>query len=798
MNQNEQSVAEDSFRIQDLLYLCRTKWHWFVISVIVALGVAFIYIKKTPPTYVRSASILIKDESKGDISSVLSEVDLFQTKSNVKNEVVAFQSISTMSDVVKRLNLHTDYHVEGRFHDHVIYGKSLPINVKFDTVPGEAYHRSLSVRLLGNNKVELSHFKLNTPGHELEEEDKVVKGELNQKIHTPVGVLTVVPTAVYSGKAFVPIFVNDVDMFTATRNYAGELSAALNGKETTIIDLSFSDVSPERAEDVLNTLIAVYNENWVKDKNQIAVSTSEFINERLAVIEKELGNVDEDISSFKSKNLVPDVAAVSNLYMTKSQTADAQLEQLNNSLYMAKYIREYMDKKDNAHQLLPANSGISAPAIEGQISEYNSLQLQRNNLAANSSENNPTIRDLDQALKSLRASIVTSIDNYVVTLNGQIANLQKTDRETSSRIAASPVQAKYLLSVERQQKVKETLYLFLLQKREENELSQTFTAYNTRIIQAATGSRQPVAPVSRNILLIAFVLGFAAPAAYFFLRETMNTKVRGRKDLDGLQIPFVGEIPLVQRPKKWYDLRKRPTLKNVYSVKAGKRNMINEAFRVLRTNLEFMMGKENKCNVLVISSFNPGSGKTYISMNLAASLAIKDQRVLVVDADLRHASSSQYVDSPKPGIAEYLAHKENDIEKIIVKGAHYKNLDIIPVGTIPPNPTELLSDDRFAALIAWARENYDTVILDCPPIELVADTQIVEKEADRTIFIVRAGLLERSMLPELDNIYRENKFKNMCIALNATKSSGGSYGYGYKYGYHYGYGYGYHYGQEKK
>ena len=518
----------------------------------------------------------------------------------------------------------------------------------------------------------------------------------------------------------------------------------------------------------------------------------------MAVIEGELGNVDENISSYKSEHLLPDVQAASNLYMAQSSQTSSQILALSTQLSMVRYIRNYLATTAEQNQLLPANSGLENVGIEKQISEYNTLQLQRNNLVANSSEQNPLVMDLDQSLATIRGAIISSIDNLEVTLNTRIRNLQRNEQQTTDRIAANPTQAKYLLSVERQQKVKEALYLFLLQKREENELSQAFTAYNTRIITPPMGSMVLTAPVRRNILLVAFALGLLIPAVIIFMRENMNTKIRGRKDLENLSLPFAGEIPLCGQKSRRAILTKKVKEKNSVVVKEGKRDLINEAFRVLRTNVEFMSGEEKHSQILVVSSFNPGSGKTFLTMNLAASLSIKGKRILVIDGDLRHGSASAYVGSPKTGLSDYLGERLEQLDEIIQPVPDYANLFILPVGTIPPNPTELLEKERFVTLMNSFRKEFDYILIDCPPVELVADTQIIESQADRMLFVVRTGLLERSMLNELEIFYKEKKFKNMALVLNGTEVNNRSYKYGYRYGYHYGYGCGYPYDSDKR
>lgn len=792
--------ADDFIRIQDLYYLCLAKWRWFVLSLVVCLGIAFIYLLKTPPVYTRTASLLIKEESKGqslsgDVGASFADLGLFQSNTNVNNELVSLQSPAVMYDVVKRLHLEVDYSTKGSFYPQVRYGQNLPVTVSFAGL-ADNETAALTVEAVRPKGIKLTSFV-----HNGEKVAGEVVGTLNDSLVTPIGKVVIRPSTAFVDwqKGSESLTVSRSSLTSAVTRYSRGLNVALQSEKTTIVDLTFKDVCTQRAEDILNTVIAVYNENWIKDKNQIAVSTSMFINDRLGVIESELGHVDENISTFKSENLLPDVQAASQLYMTERSQAQSQILTLNTQLSMARYIRNYLTAASSRNQLLPANSGLESANIESQISEYNNLQLQRNNLVANSSEQNPLVVDMDESLRSMRRSIVSSVDNLITTLNTQIHSLEKSDQRATEHIAANPSQAKYLLSVERQQKVKESLYLFLLQKREENELSQAFTAYNTRIITPPTGSMIPTAPVKKNILLIGFALGVLIPVVIVFLQETLNTRVRGKKDLENLSIPFVGEIPLYGKVRRSGLFHKKvtPLTETKVVVKEGSRNVVNEAFRVLRTNLEFVSGENGKGQVILMTSFNPGSGKTFLTVNIAATLAIKGKRVLVIDGDLRRGSTSVYVGSPHHGLSNYLAGKVEHIEDVIVPASETVRFDVLPVGTIPPNPTELLASECLQTLLANFRTRYDYILIDCPPIELVADTHIIGKYADRTIFVVRAGLLERSMLPELEALYTEHKFKNMAVLLNGTEGNG-SYRYGYRYGYHYGYGSSYYYGNEKQ
>lgn len=799
--------------IKEFLYLCLGKWRWFVLSVAVILGLAVVYLLVTPPVYTRSTTLLLKLEqgprsSLSEAAGVLGDLNLFQSYTNVNNEIISLQSPALMTQVVRRLGLNENYSTDGTFHKEVLYGLDRSYIVDFSRL-GDNDAVSFTIVPMNDGSMKLEDFRLD--GEKVKGNISAVADSLTV---TPIGEIVIseqVPLdSTVIGK---PVYVSRIGYAAAGKAYAENLYVGQDDDESTVINLSIEDVSPQRAEDLLNTVIAIYNENWLKDKNQVAVSNSMFIEDRLAVIEQKLGTVDKDIAAYKSENLLPDVQAAAGMYMTQSSENNAQILELNIQLSMAKYIRNYLMSSTGANQLLPTNSGIESSGIENQIAEYNSLQLQRNNLVAASSENNPLVRDMDDALVAMRSAILTSIDNHITTLGTQIDAMEQNEQKTTARIASAPEQGQYLLSVERQQKVKETLYLFLLQKREENELSQAFTAYNTRVITPPSGEPYPTSPETKKILLIAFILGLFIPAAVIFALEAMNTKLRGRKDLENLTMPFAGEIPLAESKNTKRRLiefagkvarRKKAEEENkgVIVIKPGKRDVTNEAFRVLRTNVEFMLdsGKEGgKTDVCIVTSFNPGSGKTFITMNMAASFAIKGKRILVIDGDLRKGSSSEYVGSPSKGISNYLAKRVDSIEGLIVEVPGYKGLDVLPVGTLPPNPAELLAEPRFAELIESLRSRYDLIFIDCPPIDIVADTQIISKVADRTIFIVRAGLLEREMIPELQRNYDEQRFRNMALILNGTESAGTRYGYkyGYHYGYHYGYGSDSYYGSSK-
>ncbi|MBO7506719.1 MAG: polysaccharide biosynthesis tyrosine autokinase [Paludibacteraceae bacterium] len=782
-NKKNGGQTEDFIELGELILLCVRKWHWFAVSFAIVLALAILYILKTPESYTRTAEVQIKSEAKNgpsmNIQNAFNDMGgMFAMNTNVNNELRALLSSDVMFEVVRRLNLDVNYSIDGSFHGIVLYGSNLPVLVSFldltdyDNVYCDVF---LGDSVASKDYVKIDNFAFTSNG-EVKQVHEPAMASLGDTINTCIGRLVVQRNLRYTGNDINSMHVTRTNMFTSQENWSGSLNVTQDDEKADIITLEVKDVSIQRADDILDMLIKVYNENWIKDKNQIADGTSMFINERLNIIENELSSVDNDISSYKSKNLLPDVKAVAEMYMQENANISNQLRDLNAQLYMTNYIRDYLSVQKNQTKVLPVSSGLQNANIEAQISEYNDKLLQRNRLESNSSSENDLVKQMDIDLGSMRSAILVSIDNQIAAIDNQIRNLKHSERQALSRISSNPKQAEMLLSAERQQAVKEALYLFLLQKREENELSQSFTAYNTRVIKRPGGSMRPDAPKKRNILLVAFAIGLIVPLSLIYIKETLNTTLRGKKDLEHVPIPLLGEIPLSKQPKKWWQFWRKEQKVQDAVVEHGNRNAINEAFRILRTNLEFMVKKGS--NVLLITSYNAGSGKSFLCVNTALSLAIKEKKVLVIDGDMRHASLSKWANSPNIGLSTFLSGKVNTIEEVMVKSVDGNvGLDMIPVGAIPPNPSELIGNGLLGEAIERLKQEYDYVFIDCPPIDVVADAQIVENYSDRTLFVVRTGLLERSMLEDLTALYNENRFKNMTLILNGTPMEKGKYSY---------------------
>ena len=802
------SAMTSGFQIKDVFATSLKNWYWFIISVVVCLAVASLYIKQTNPVYSSSAYLMIKDmkgnkRANTSLPGNFNNLTLFGGNSTLLDEKAMIESPDLMEEVVTRLNLQTSYTQEGMISTPVLYGSRLPINVSFPQFsPKET--ASLNVTLTSDGMVKVNSIKVN--GRNLPVPSKPLA--FGSEIKTPSGPVKIESTPFYHKGETPTINISRSSLSAARGAYGSRLLVTTSEEKGNVLGLSFKDTSLERANDVLNTLINVYNESWRADRNQEVVSTSEFIDERLAVIEKELSSVDQNISDFKSSNQIPDVTAAGGMLMQEISSTSTELLALNNQLQVTRYLKEYIMREGNRYQVLPQNSGINNSSIESQIATYNSILMQRNAYKDNSSENHPLVIDADNRLAAIRQGILGSIDNQINALSTNIRNLQKEEDKNSAKISNNPRQERELLSVERQQKVKESLYLYLLEKREENELSQNFNASNSRVVMRPTGSSVPVSPDSRRIYMMAFVIGLAIPFGAISGIEFMNSKVRGRHDLDDLTVPLLGEIPYNGKPeKKHIQLFKKKVLNkgskgsknsNINGgivVKEGKRNHVNEAFRVLRTNLGFVSeGKKDEAEVVMVTSFNPGSGKTFITMNLGVTLSLKRKRVLLIDGDLRRSTLSAYVGNPKKGISNYLVNTDMSLNDVIVPVENVKDLYMLPVGQVPPNPTELLESNRFKDMLAQLRNEFDYVIIDCPPGGMMADAQIINKLVDRTLFVVRVGVLERAMLAELQQLYDNKVYTNMGVILNGIPIDGSrySYGYGYTYGYGYYSGYGYY------
>lgn len=751
------------------------KW-WYVASLAFFLCVGVFYLYVTPKVYSRVAKVLI-DESNQDATMRnlgVASAGMMRLRSfnSVENEIETFASPDLMQVVVERLGLQTRYVQEQLLRDVELY-RNCPFDARF---AGENPHSPYSFKVTpaGEEGFLLSEFRLKD-----EKFKEEVPGSYGDTLQTPVGKVVLYPVETDVDFNH-PVKVSWTTGMSAAKAFCRNMHIALSGKESSVLVFSINDTYPSRASSILSTLIDVYNEMWINNKNRAAINTTDFINERLVVIEKELGLVEDALKQYKSKNNLTDIKAVAQSYVTESSEYATKAFEVNNQLSIAQYIKEYLNNPANSLSLIPSNLGLTSTSVEAQIKEYNDIVLQRDRLLSGGGENNPMVTDLNAALASIRTAILRSIDNLIATLQLQLSKIESQEKQILARMSSNSGQELQLLSIERQQQITQELYMFLLQKREENELAALINVGNTRVIMNPNGSSNPVSPNRMMIMFIMIVLGCGAPFGFFLVKKLLDTSIKHKSDLGNLSVPFLAEIP-----KMGKDGFNRDECKVI--VKPGSRDMMNEAFRVLRTNVDLMLGKNAGSRVIMFTSFNPGAGKTFSIMNVAASMALKKSKAIVVDLDLRKATLSQALGKEHTGVAAYLNGKIDDYRPYVDEIA--PDLYHLPVGTLPPNPTELLLTDRFARMVDDLKQEYDYVFLDCPPIDIVADASLITEKADMTIFVLRSGRIDKASIPYIDELYRSGKYSHMAMILNGVEFEQKKYGYG-RHGYGYGYGYG--------
>ena len=792
MSNQSNNYSTPFVSLTDMWYACLSHWKWFVISVLIALTLGYIYVKKTAPIYKRSMSVLLMNCG-GDSPSAeinLEELGLQRPNTNLNNEIEMFRSPFIMNQVVESLHLDVQYSAPGRFYNKVLYGSETPIEVKFSDV--SASNKSFTVAISKDSSIILSGFAGTEKGF-------AIKARLGQTFDTPCGEITVFPKPTYDYLCDVvkKVVVDKMQVSSVSNSILSRLTVETKTERSSVVNISLVDQSIARADEILNRLLVIYNDNWIKTQNRIAENTSHFLNERVHDLGVELGAIDDSIAWYKGKHLIPTVGTVQDMYVKNNNEVNQSIQEYTTQLALLSYMRNYLVNNMNSNRMLPAEVGIENLSVADQITSYNTLQMQRNEYVAYGGEAHPRVRDLDKQLSIYRKSIIESIDQASRSLRTQLGSLQKQAGKTAGQIANSTQQEKHLLTSSRQQTVKEQLYLFLLQEKEKTDISLKHNTSNTRIIQEASGLPFPIAPQKARIMIMALIVGLAIPFVIIFVIKITDTKIRSRKDVEMLSAPYLGDIAQAAGSEKvsfFNKLFKRNKKKSIkILVEKNSRDVFNESLRVVRTNLEFMTHGEKERKVFLVTSMHPDSGKSFIVANLGSSLSFVGKNVLIIDLDMRRCTISK-LNKRSTGISNYLCHTIQNIDDIIVRNGIMQGVDLIPVGSLPPNPTELLHDSRLKDLIEKMREKYDCVFIDCPPIDLVADVDLIKDQADITLFVVRAGLTDRSMLSDFEKLYEDQRYKNVCLILNGTDSNN-SYA---RHRYGKGYGYSYNYAEEDK
>ena len=579
------------------------------------------------------------------------------------------------------------------------------------------------------------------------------------------------------------------------KGYCNSLSIAPTSKTTSVAVISLKNSSLQRGQDFINQLLEMYNRNTNNDKNEIAQKTAEFIDERIGIISKELGSTEANLESFKRDAGITDLTSEAQIALAGNAEYEKKSVENRTQISLVNDLRKYL--RGNEYEVLPSNVGLQDAALIGAIERYNEMLIERKRLLRTSTENNPTIVNLDTGIRAMKANVQATLEG---TLQGLMITKESLDREASRysrRISNAPGQERAYVSIARQQEIKAGLYLMLLQKREENAIALAATANNAKIIDEAIADDIPISPKRSMIYLIALVLGIGIPVGIIYLVELTKFKIEGRADVEKLtSVPVVGDIPLTDE---------KNDKNGSIAVFENKNNLMSETFRNIRTNLQFMLDNDQK--VILVTSTVSGEGKSFVSSNLAISLSLLGKKVVIVGLDIRKPGLNKVfqLSNKERGITQYLSNPETDLMELVQPSDVNKNLFILPGGTVPPNPTELLARNGLDRAIETLKKNFDYVILDTAPIGMVTDTLLIGRVADLSVYVCRADYTHKAEYTLINELSFEKKLPNLCTVINGVDLKKRKYGYYYgygKYGKHYGYGkrygYGYGYGQDTK
>lgn len=772
-------------------YLIR--WPWFVASVIVCLTCAWLYLHYSTPVYNINATILIKDDKKGGTTgsslSAFEDIGIFSSSKNIDNEIEILRSKSLIKDVVNELGLYINYSTQGSFHDIELYDSS-PILVRFS--PEDAERLSAPILLTLNM---LPGGKLDVIATINDQVSSKHFDKLPAVLPSVAGTITLIPNPRQVSDVTSTVDITIVQPLGVAKGYAGALSIEPTSKTTSVAIVSLKNTDKKRGEDFINKLLEIYNRDANDDKNEVAENTARFIDERIVIINAELGTTEQELENFKRGAGLTNLSSDAQLAISERSEYEKRCVENGTQLNLIQYLADILGKADNT-TLLPANVGLSDKSLSDLIIQYNVLILERNRLLRTSSETNPVILKLDSSIRDLRSNLASTITSVHKGLLITQTDLNRQENKFAGRINNAPAQERQFISIQRQQEIKAGLYLMLLQKREENNITLAATANNAKIIDDALADSSPVSPKNKIIYMIALVMGVCTPVAIIYLMNLFSFRIEGRADVEKLTtVPIIGDIPLAE------------TDSNI-AVQENDNGIMAETFRSLRTNLLFMLNNSVEQKVILITSTMTGEGKTFIASNLAVSLALLGKKVILIGLDIRKPGLNKVFLLPhkEKGITQFLsAPQSTDLHTLIQPSNITANLSLLPGGTIPPNPTELLARPALEEAINLLRQEYDYIVMDTAPIGMVTDTQIIARVADISIYVCRADYTHKNDYQLINGLQERKRLPSLCAVINGLDTKKKKYGYYYgygKYGKYYGYGkkygYGYGYGNEKK
>jgi len=780
MNQIIENSEKKEITLHEIISDYTRYWYFFAIGVVIAVIGALIILRYATPIYQTQTTIIVKDERSGGGAvelAAFSELPFFAnsfSSKKMESEIVIIKSRNIISKTIKSLNLNLVYNIEGAIKGTEIYNyKPIKLNFINSESDSNLVVPKIIVTILDKTKFELT-----------------IDGESVSKIYNfgdilkfPFGDFLVVPNfeneekyAVYLNK---PIHIQYYSVEAIARLYQGKIEAIHDGKNGDVLRLQIKSTLPEKAENFLDELVYQYNQDAINDKNQIALKTSEFIKSRLEIITRELDSVETNKELFKSSNRLTDIESESNLMMENASEFNKRQIDLSTQIQLTNTMISYLEAS-SITELIPSNISLNENEVALSVNTFNQLVLERNKLLENSTTQNPVIKNIDGQLNHLHTSILKSLKTQKARLELILKDLNVEENKFNSKLSQVPKKEKLFRGIVRQQNIKEQLYLFLLRQREETSISLAVTSPKAKIVDKALTSRTPVSPKKAIILLVSVLLGLLIPFIIIYLKNLLNIKLNNRRDVEKIvgDVSIIGEIPRLGK-------------KDDQLIKENDRSVLAESFRILRTNLQFLLyGKktENELSktIFVTSSIH-SEGKTFVAFNLALSLASLNRKVILVGADIRNPQLHRYFskgDKNASGLTDYIVDDELSLDQIIKKSEFHSNLDILLSGSIPPNPTELLLSSKVAKMFKNLKRDYDFIIVDTAPSMLVADSVLINKFADTTLYILRAGYTDKKLLEFLNDSIREGKLTNIAIVINSVDDA--NYGYGNKYGYTYG------------
>jgi len=759
----------DDINLRETFDKYRYHYKWFLLSLFVALSIAFTYLRYTPNQYEVNASILIDDkENGGGLNSELSAFKdlglMSDSKTTLDTEMSVLKSRTLLQRAVKELGINTSYYTVGKIRSAEVYKEQVPFKISFlakDSIMSQL-DTTFSIKALSDTKFSLLNEKGSLIGEQL----------FGESVNTVFGDMIITPVNLSHEKFKEEVRVKISPVKKVANHYRKQIKIAPDTKKSSVLVLSLKDIHRIKAQDILNNLVAQYNKDAVDDKKMIAKNTDDFINQRIEDISSELTTVDLGVENYKTENKLTDIGYEAGLVLQSNSELEKQIIDLTAQIKLIDYVQNYM--KTNKSDLIPSNLGLKDETTSQSTLNYNQLILERNRILTGSSAMNPTVVNLEAQISNLRKSIEQSLVNLRRSIALTLNEARIQENRLNNKRAEAPKQEREFQDIKRKQQIVETLYLYLLEKREENAITLAVTAPNAKVIDTADGEELPVGPKRKIIYLAAALLGLIIPFMVIYIRSLLDNKIHTVEEVEKeVPAPVLGDIPATGSDKKM-----------IISEKDN--SNVAESFRLLRTNVGFMLpqNKDGAKSIFITSTIG-SEGKTFVALNLAHALTLINKKVLLIGADIRKPKISKYLNiSPTSGLTNYLIDHDLDVADVLTD-SNQKNLDVVASGPIPPNPSELLTNGRFEEVLAYGRKHYDYVIVDTAPVNIVTDTLLLGHLADLFIYVVRANYLDKRLLSVPKKMFENKRLPNMAILINDTNYEKKGYGYGYSYGYGY-------------